>query len=82
MTIDTKHLTDNWKSTAQSFLTVTFAVTGYLMTSSVIKPHTAVVLGIVNGLAKVILGIYQQDGVVIPANSTISQSSSTTIKTP
>jgi hypothetical protein len=31
------------------------------MVSSTIKPHTAAILGIVNGLAKVLLGIFQSD---------------------
>lgn len=61
MTIDLQHLTTNWKSTVQSLLTVTLAITGYLMASSTIKPHTAVILGTVNGLAKVILGVMQTD---------------------
>jgi hypothetical protein len=81
MTIDLKHLTDNWKSTVQSILTTTFVVTGYLMVSSTIKPHTAAVLVTVNGIAKILLGILQTDGVQVLPNSTISQSSSTVIKT-
>jgi hypothetical protein len=59
-----KHFITNWKSTVQSMLTVTFAITGYLMASSLIKPHTAIILGTVNGLAKVILGVLQTDGPV------------------
>jgi hypothetical protein len=78
MTIDTNHLLDNWKSTAQSILTTTFAVTGVLMTSSVIKPHTAAILVSVNGVAKVVLGIFQTDGVQLPAGSTVK----TTVTTP
>lgn len=61
MIIDTAHLTNNWKSSVQSVLTTTFAVTGVLMTSSVIKPHTAALLVTVNGIAKVVLGIFQAD---------------------
>ncbi len=61
MTIDLSHLTTNWKSTIQSILTVTFAVTGYLMVSSTISPHTAGILVTVNGLCKVILGVIQTD---------------------
>lgn len=55
------HLLDNWKSTVQSLLTTTFAVTGVLATSSIIKPHTAAILVTVNGVAKVLLGLYQTD---------------------
>ena len=51
----------HWKTTLQSILTVTFAITGYLMTASIISPHTAAMLTIVNGIAKVILGCMQQD---------------------
>jgi hypothetical protein len=63
------HITNNWKTTVQSILTVTFAVTGVLMTSSIIKPHTAAVLVIINGVAKVVLGLFQSDGVMIPHES-------------
>lgn len=80
MTIDTSHLLTNWKSTAQSVLTTTFAVTGVLMTSSVIKPHTAAILVSVNGVAKVVLGIFQQDGIQLPGGTTVTQE--TTVKTP
>ncbi len=71
MTIDVTYLVQNWKSTVQSILTVTLAVTGYLMASSTIKPHTAIIIGTVNGVAKVILGVLQQDGVVSPPDATI-----------
>lgn len=75
-----QHLTDNWKSTLQSILTTTFALTGSLMLSSVIKPHTAAILVAVNGVCKVLLGLVQTDGVQVPAGSTVKQTS--TITTP
>jgi hypothetical protein len=75
-----QHLTENWKSTLQSILTTTFALTGTLMLSSVIKPHTAAILVAVNGVCKVLLGVFQTDGVQVPAGSTIKQTS--TITTP
>lgn len=62
MPIDLDHITKNWHTTAQSVLTTTFAITGYLMVSSVIKPHTAAILVTVNGLCKVFLGLLQTDG--------------------
>lgn len=52
---------ENWRTTLQSILTTTFAVTGVLMTSSVITPHMAAILVSVNGVAKVVLGIFQKD---------------------
>lgn len=51
----------SWKSTAQSILTVTLSVSGVLMASSIIKPATAAVLVTVNGIAKVLIGLMQQD---------------------
>ena len=75
-----QHLFTNWKSTVQSVLTTTFAVTAVLMGSSVIKPHTAALLVTVNGVAKVLLGLTQTDGIQVPAGSTIDQS--TRIQTP
>jgi hypothetical protein len=48
------------------------------MTSSVIKPHTAAILVSVNGVAKVVLGIFQTDGVQLPSGSTVK----TTVTTP
>lgn len=75
-----QHLTENWKSTLQSILTTTFALTGSLMLSSVIKPHTAAILVAVNGVCKVLLGLVQTDGIQVPAGSTIKQNS--TITTP
>lgn len=62
--IDVNHLLANWKTTAQSLLTTTLAVTGVLMTSSIIKPHTAAIMVTVNGVAKVILGVMQTDAKV------------------
>lgn len=74
------HLLANWKSTAQSILTTTFVLTGALMTASVIKPHTAAILVTINGVAKVLLGMFQTDGVQIPAGLTVEQT--TTVQTP
>lgn len=45
----------HWKSTVQSILTVTFALTGTLMGMSIIKPQTAALLVAVNAVAKVLL---------------------------
>jgi hypothetical protein len=74
------HLTANWKSTLQSILTTTFALTGALMVSSIISPKTAVILTTINGVCKIVLGIFQTDGVQVPANSTVTQT--TKIQTP
>jgi hypothetical protein len=38
------------------------------MTSSVISPHTAAVMVAVNGIAKVVLGIFQNDAKSAPLN--------------
>lgn len=75
-----QHLTENWKSTLQSVLTTTFALTGTLMLSSVIKPHTAAILVAVNGVCKVLLGVFQTDGIKVPPGSKLTQTS--TITTP
>lgn len=72
------HLFTNWKSTLQSILTTTFAVTGALMLSSVIKPHTAAILTAINGVCKVVLGVFQTDGTAIPPGSTLKQTSTLT----
>jgi hypothetical protein len=63
-----QYLTRNWKTTVQAILTTIFAVTGVLMTSSVISPHTAAVMVTVNGIAKVVLGIFQNDAKPAPLN--------------
>jgi hypothetical protein len=39
------------------------------MVSSAIKPHTAAVLVVINSVAKVALGFFQNDGLVIPPES-------------
>ena len=82
MVIDLAHLKNNWKSTVQSILTTTFALTGTLMLSSVIKPKTAAILTAINGVAKVLLGAFQTDGVQMPAGSTMTQTSKTTVTSP
>jgi hypothetical protein len=74
------YFTSNWKSSLQSILTVTLAVTGYLMTASIIHPKTAAILGTINGIAKVVLGIFQSDGIQIPSGSTVKQTTSVTTK--
>lgn len=74
------HAVTNWKSTVQSILTTTFALTGTLMVSSIIKPHTAAILVTINAVAKVLLGAIQTDGISVPPSSTIKQT--TTIQTP
>jgi len=61
MNINIAHLKANWKTTVQSVLTTAFAVTGVLMVSSVIQPHTAAVLVTANGICKVVLGVLQTD---------------------
>ena len=76
------HLFDNWKSTVQSILTTTFAITGVLMVSSIIKPHTAGILVAVNSIAKILLGVFQTDGVQIPSGSTVTQTTTSKIETP
>lgn len=72
------HLLTNWKSTLQSVLTTTFAITGALMVSSVIKPNTAAILVTINGVCKVVLGVFQTDGIQVPAGSTLKQTSTLT----
>lgn len=61
------------KSTAQSILTTGFAVTGYLMASSAIKPKTAAIALAVNGICKIGLGMLQTDGINVPPGSKINQ---------
>jgi hypothetical protein len=61
--INLKYITDNWKTTAQSILTFTLAITGYLMTSKVISTHTAAICGTINGLCLVVVGVMQKDGI-------------------
>lgn len=72
------HLLTNWKSTVQSILTTAFMVTGALMVSSVIKPHTAAILVSINGVCKVVLGAFQSDGLTVPPGSTLKQTSTLT----
>lgn len=73
-------ITANWKSTVQSVLTTTFALTGALMVSSIITPKTAAILTSVNAICKIVLGVFQTDGVTLPASTTVKQT--TTITTP
>lgn len=82
MTIDLNHLTANWKSTVQSILTSTFAITGVLMVSTVISPRTAGYLVTVNTICKVVLGVFQTDGIQVPTGSTVVQTSKTVVSTP
>lgn len=77
MTINLNHLTQNWKSTVQSILTTTFAVTGALMVSSVISPKTAAWMVTINGICKVVLGVFQTDGASLPAGTNIKTSITT-----
>lgn len=74
------HLLSNWKSTAQSILTTTFALTGALMISHAISPKIAAVCASINAILKVVIGVLQTDGVQIPAGQTVQQVMS--IKTP
>lgn len=82
MTINLEHLTQNWKSTVQSILTSTFAITGALMVSTVISPKTAGYLVAVNTVCKVVLGVFQTDGIQVPTGSTVVQTSKTVVSTP
>jgi hypothetical protein len=61
------NLAANWKSTAQSILTTTFAITGALMVSNVISPKVAAICATINGVLKVILGVFETDGVPVNA---------------
>jgi len=47
----------------QSILTTTFAVTGALMVSQVISPKVAAICATVNGILKIVLGVFETDGV-------------------
>ncbi|WP_213805772.1 hypothetical protein [Granulicella sp. dw_53] len=76
------HAVKNWHSTVQSILTSTLAITGGLAGLSILSPQTATILGTVNVIAKIGLGMLQTDGIVIPAGSTVSQTQSVTVKTP
>lgn len=78
--IDISHITQNWQSTVQSILTTTFAVTGVLMVSSVISPHTAAILVTINGICKVSLGVFQKDGGAQLPSGTVIKTSVTTPK--
>lgn len=74
------HLLTNWKSTLQSVLTTTFALTGGLMVSSVISPKTAAILTSINAVCKIVLGVFQTDGLQVPAGTQVKQT--TTMTTP
>lgn len=74
------HLLTNWKSTVQSILTTTFALTGALMISNVISPKTAAICGSVNAICKVVLGAFQTDGLQVPAGTQVKQT--TVVTTP
>jgi hypothetical protein len=74
------HAIINWKSTLSSILTTTFVVTLGLMQLGTITPHVAAWIIGINSASKIWLGAISTDGVVIPANSTIHQQTSTTIK--
>jgi hypothetical protein len=39
------------------------------MASNVITPHTAAILATINGICKVVLGIFQVDGVQLPPST-------------
>jgi hypothetical protein len=55
------NLAANWKSTVQSILTTTFAITGALMVSNVISPKVAAICATVNGVLKIVLGVFETD---------------------
>jgi hypothetical protein len=74
------YFTKNWKTTLQSILTVTLALTGALMMSNTISPKVAAIAASVNGIAKVVIGVFQSDGVQVPAGSTVTQT--TKVETP
>lgn len=76
------HLRSNWRTTAQSILTTAFAITGYLMVSSVISPHTAGEFVMINGLCKVAIGLLQTDGIQLPSGTSIETTTTSSITTP
>ena len=76
--VNVAFLTSNWKSTAQSVLTTTFALTGGLMVSDLISKKTAVILTAINGVCKIMLGIFQTDGIQLPPGSKLTQNSTLT----
>lgn len=80
--ITVKFMLDNWKSSLQSILTTTFAITGALMVSNVISAKTAAILTTINGVCKIVLGVFQTDGVQIPTGSTVTETSKTVVQTP
>jgi hypothetical protein len=73
MTIDLKHLTENREEHRPAKSHHYVRCDRYLMVSSTIKPHTAPILVTVNELCKVILGVIQSDGVVVPPGSLPTQ---------
>lgn len=72
------HGIKNWRSTTQSALTVMFMITGYLMVSQTIKPHTAIIMGTVNGICKLLIGWFETDGIQVPPGSTLQQTTKVT----
>lgn len=51
----------NWKTTASAILTSTLAITGYMLESGQMKPHTAFILGLIQICAHVAVGLMQKD---------------------
>ena len=48
------------------------------MVSNVISQKTAAILVTINGVCKVILGVFQTDGLQLPAGSTVKQTTTVT----
>lgn len=70
------------KTTIQSILTSTLAVTGLLLGTSIISPKVAGIITALNVVAKVGLGMLQTDGINLPPNTKITQTTDTTVTTP
>ena len=56
-----QHLSSNWKTTAQSILTSAIGIVPVFMGLGIFTPRQALFVGAVPGIAKVIIGLLQQD---------------------
>jgi hypothetical protein len=58
-----QHIVTNWKSSLQSILSVVIALGVYFsaIPSGIIDQHTVVILTVITGAAKVLLGLIQSD---------------------
>lgn len=69
----------SWKTTLQSILTAVIGLSALAPTMSWLTPKQAAIAATAGAVAKVVLGAFQSDGIVVPSNSTVKQT--TTIQT-